>query len=364
VRTQCVQGGAKLKGVLKGGDKNETIDVNVSDKNNGTYACAYDVATRGEYTLTLTIDGKPVHHSPYTVVARPGATDATKTAIVGDVSKSAAGLSSFKIQLKDKNGNPRHKGGDDVKVRFERPVTTVTKARDANDGSFDVQVPPELQGQYDVIVNVAGHDIKVGSQKIDSTPLSSAESDEIKKKMPGAADALLRMLAHASPSERAAVLADLRTGLKSDSELEQVRAAETAERQRKADADAKAKQQARDAKKAAKVAREQQLKDELAQLDAAEAQARAKAAEEVRVIVRVCCSCVRDDVRARAQEKALAAELQTASAAEKARRQKEADAARAQREKEHEEYERKLAAATAAAQADERKVVCLFVRVS
>ncbi len=62
-------------------------------------------------------------------------------------------------------------------------MTTVAKAQDANDGTFNVEVPPELEGEYNVILNVAGHDINVGKTKVDNTPLTAAETEEIKRKV-------------------------------------------------------------------------------------------------------------------------------------------------------------------------------------
>jgi hypothetical protein len=332
---KCVTGGAKLAGVLVGGEKNETIKLEVKDNNDGTYACAYDIEHRGTYKLDVTIAGEAVDKSPYSVVAKPGATDPTKTALLDKSATAQAGQKAFTVQLHDKVGNRRDKGGDDVKVRFERPVTTGSVGKDTKNGTFDVVVPPHLEGDYNVFVTVDGHEIDAGKLNVAPTALQKEHEEEVKKRFPGASPALLRLLGNASPSERAEILDELRSGMLPADQLGQVRAKEEADRKAKADAAAKADADAAAAKKAAKEAKVKARADELAALEAKEKKARDDASAEL----------------AR-----LTADVAAADAADRKKVADKLAAAEAQRAQVKAEYEAKLAAAHAAHAAAEAQL--------
>jgi len=72
-------------------------------------------------------------------------------------SKGKPGDNFFQLQAKDKNGNPKKTGGDDVKVVLRKKIEREAEIVDNGDGSYSVKHPHGLDpGDYKVSVSMGG----------------------------------------------------------------------------------------------------------------------------------------------------------------------------------------------------------------
>jgi len=275
----CVDGGAALTVALSGP---ESITGEVKDNGDGTYACAYDIEKAGDYKMDVQIGGEHVAKSPFTVVARPGATHVANTEVVASNKAADAGKNVVTLQLKDVKGNKRHKGGDKVMVTVEQVVKREVAARDNGDGTFAVDVPPDMVGDVKLSTAINGEAAPGDAGAVTAVnkpvPVSAEHAALVKAALPASSASMLRMLERMAPDERQELVDELRTGLKADQALSAQRQKETAARDAKREAAAKAKADAKAAKKAAKAKLDEEIAKQLADEEAAEAAEASKVA--------------------------------------------------------------------------------------
>jgi len=275
-QNRCSEGGAAVSVTLVGGTKKETIKGEVKDLKNGIYECAYDIENAGDYQMSVLVNKEHIQGSPFLVEARPGRTHPASTEDKQPKKETAAGSDvALVLQLKDVKGNLRDKGGDKVKVKLEQVVTHEVDAIDNGDGTFGVIVPGHMHGDLKIAPHVEGEAVGSGMAVTAKPVAVSKEHEEVvKRAMPGNQAMVLKMLGNMNVSERESFVLELKSGLKDEKALKEVRDNESAARQQLADTKATKEKADSDAKAAKKASWDADVKAQKA--------AQAKAAEERR----------------------------------------------------------------------------------
>jgi len=203
------EGGADVGGHLNTNGV-PPIPVEVHDNEDGTYTCSYPGITRsGEYLLEPTLDGRPVKGAPFKLTVHPGDISVDNTDVTfPDINIS--GLEGPTITLRDDQHNTRNTGGDAVvaEIRQKTRLPPV-KARDNGDGTYEIDYPANLKGNYEAVVTVNGNDAPGGPWNIDveGSDISEEHQAQAQELLPG--HAFLRLLHGASGSEREKILSEI-----------------------------------------------------------------------------------------------------------------------------------------------------------
>jgi len=205
-------GGAKVGGVIVNLDDGQSVPIHVHDNGDGTYTCTYPgIKTSGNYELTPTLDGVPVKGAPFKLFVLPGDISIDNTAIsLPDV--HVAGLEGPIITLRDEHLNSKNLGGDKVVAEIKRKTRLPpVKAHTNEDGSYEIDYPASLKGQYEAAVTLNGNDAPGGTWEIDVQPttLTEAHQQEVERLTPQAKNPFLRLLNNASESEREKILKEI-----------------------------------------------------------------------------------------------------------------------------------------------------------
>jgi len=213
-------GGAYVQAFLKkdGEVDEELIEAVVVDKQNGIYDATYQVETSGRYTLVVTLNAEQIAQSPFTVRAVSGPVFAKKTLvkpIVDNPSKAKAGVAAYKFHLRDRIGNPRTKGGDELNVFLRRPIRRPATVVDNGDGSYDVIYPPGLErGEYELAAEVKGETVELPNISIhvdEPEPLPQEEQEIVEASLPSSSSFIVDILRGLDESKKKAFLADLQS---------------------------------------------------------------------------------------------------------------------------------------------------------
>jgi hypothetical protein len=141
----------------------ETVHPTVKDNGNGTYDVEYSVGTPGDYTVNVSLHGKPVKDAPFHPHIKASAS-ADQSYAEGPGLESLVDNEPgvFTIHAVDKNGQPRNDGGDPFEVSIQNPDGSEQKPHvvDNNDGTYTVTYDPKDPGDYNVHVNLEGSPIK------------------------------------------------------------------------------------------------------------------------------------------------------------------------------------------------------------
>eukprot|EP01113_Clastostelium_recurvatum_P018917 TRINITY_DN222_c0_g1_i3.p1 TRINITY_DN222_c0_g1~~TRINITY_DN222_c0_g1_i3.p1 ORF type:complete len:958 (+),score=357.35 TRINITY_DN222_c0_g1_i3:135-3008(+) len=142
------------------GPEGET-PVHVEDNGDGTYSVAYSPSAHGDYTVNVTLHGRPIKDTPKKVHIKP-APDATQSYAEGPGLEGgqAEKPAKFTIHAKDFDGNDRKDGGDPFEVNVEGPAPAEVKVKDNGDGTYDVEYYPTVPGDYKVNVTLNDEAIK------------------------------------------------------------------------------------------------------------------------------------------------------------------------------------------------------------
>jgi len=135
--------------------KDDTVTVQVVDKNDGTYDVSYNATKPGDYMIHTNIRGKPIRDMPKKVHCYKGS-DASKTIVEGPgVTGGYAGKElPFTIRAIDKDGQPVPVGGDHYTVKVEGPTNQDVKVKDNGDGTYSGSYIAHVPGDYKVHVSV------------------------------------------------------------------------------------------------------------------------------------------------------------------------------------------------------------------
>jgi len=165
-------GGAKVSAFLKSldaVDEAEVINADVEDNKDGRYKVSYVVNNIGRYLLTVEVienqTAVAIAKSPFTVRAVSGPPDAEKTIVKPlseNVKKSRAGLPALKFHLRDRFGNHKTKGGDDLNVYLRKPTRKPAQIVDNGDGTYDITYPKGIEtGEYELVAELKGKPVNL-----------------------------------------------------------------------------------------------------------------------------------------------------------------------------------------------------------
>lgn len=155
-------GGEGFTVKVVGADGTE-LPASLVDNNNGTYDGSYTATVPQDYTVVIQLDGTDIKNSPFAVKvdgSDPKESNAYGPGLEGGKVGQPA---QFKIQGRNKQGEPVTQGGDDFTVKVEGPNGPVdAKLVDNNDGSYEVEYNPTQGGDHKVEVFLRGEPLAQG----------------------------------------------------------------------------------------------------------------------------------------------------------------------------------------------------------
>jgi len=148
------EGGANFDVLIDG--PSGPIKPTVTDNKNGTYTVEYQPETAGKHVVNVLLDKVPIKGAPFSVDILAGA----------DFSNSFIEKFTFIVRTRDKRGENRKNGGDNVSVTIQDPHHNPLKnvdLKDLGDGTYLVSYSlPEdyTPGEYIISTMIDGKNIK------------------------------------------------------------------------------------------------------------------------------------------------------------------------------------------------------------
>eukprot|EP00698_Gefionella_okellyi_P019273 TRINITY_DN5888_c0_g1_i1.p1 TRINITY_DN5888_c0_g1~~TRINITY_DN5888_c0_g1_i1.p1 ORF type:complete len:5059 (-),score=1335.09 TRINITY_DN5888_c0_g1_i1:98-15274(-) len=136
-----------------------TIDARVTDNGDGTYTAFYALPYAGPAQLRISLAGKAIRDSPFSVQIAPSHTSGGRCIVTDITSLCPAGTtSSFNIIAHDQFGNKRPTGGDEftVSLRSASAGSLQGDVTDNSNGSYSVNYTLTTAGQYELLVMLKG----------------------------------------------------------------------------------------------------------------------------------------------------------------------------------------------------------------
>lgn len=161
--------------------KGNDVPVKLVDNGDGTYTGSYAPQVAGPHEINATLAGKPIKDMPKVISLTHNIFEKNRKPVTHfffllwfciqtiNVKHGAhAGFTtiesiSFIVQGKDKNGEKRTTGGDDVTVQISGPNGSKVQStvKDIGDGTYLCNYPyPSSGGRYKISVLVDGNEIK------------------------------------------------------------------------------------------------------------------------------------------------------------------------------------------------------------
>eukprot|EP01121_Diplochlamys_sp_Union-15-3_P020480 TRINITY_DN7998_c0_g8_i1.p1 TRINITY_DN7998_c0_g8~~TRINITY_DN7998_c0_g8_i1.p1 ORF type:complete len:1017 (-),score=233.55 TRINITY_DN7998_c0_g8_i1:4-3000(-) len=157
---------------------------NVEDCKDGTYKVQINPTQPGDYVVTCSVSGKPIG-DPVPISVRHSLKD-LKVGLSGSGLKGGATgkLLSFIISLKDKNSSIYPLNSSDVNVIISGP-SKVDPNCSADDGVINVEYTANVDGNYNIIIELYGKKIFNGVSKVTTpkpiVPPASASHSSVTK---------------------------------------------------------------------------------------------------------------------------------------------------------------------------------------
>jgi hypothetical protein len=151
--------------------------------------------------------------APFHLRVWAGETDSNNT-VVNVPSHVKAGDPSISVELRDNFGNKREDTKkDNVRAALKRTDHPTVSARDNGDGTYAVDFPPNLRGNYEVHITVNDQTPPGGpwTNQIMPNPLPASLKEELQQIAPDIREIMERVLGTTTPSERELLFADLRS---------------------------------------------------------------------------------------------------------------------------------------------------------
>jgi hypothetical protein len=110
----------------------------LKDQSDG-YSAAYNVSNAGSYNLNIELLGIHVQGSPYLVVVSGGLTDPSSCVLQG-ADKTVIGVTGiFTLLARDRFGNLRTSGGENVQIHVSGPFYVISKTSDLQNGRYEIE---------------------------------------------------------------------------------------------------------------------------------------------------------------------------------------------------------------------------------
>jgi filamin len=129
------------------------VPVQLKDNGDGTYTADFAPDNAGDHKIEVTLKGKPVANSPYTIQVREGA----------DHNTSFIENFQFVIRARTKRNQNMSRGGEPFEVAISGPAGRVdNRLKDNGDGTYtcSYSLPAGSRGQYTFNIKVNGRDIQ------------------------------------------------------------------------------------------------------------------------------------------------------------------------------------------------------------
>jgi len=150
-------GGAAGQIAVSVSGSNSVGSINVEDRGGGSYRARYTPVIAGTDQVDVRVAGQPVPGSPFSSTVAPGAADPDQTtASVPDGSFGEA--LEIMVSVRDKQGNPLGRGGDQVRVLIEHGLELAVE--DRGDGTYRAEWIPRTVGTFKVDILLNGKAIK------------------------------------------------------------------------------------------------------------------------------------------------------------------------------------------------------------
>ena len=154
---RCPIGGEKFD-VKISGPSEATVSFNYVDNENGTYTVTYQPKEYGDHKVSIQLRDTHIKSSVFTVPVIRAGPDPSQTLVYGDgLEKAMVGKpAQFKIESRNKLGNPVGKGGDPFVIAIKGPEDTEVEAqlKDNQDGTYDVTYTPVTVGPHEIAVTL------------------------------------------------------------------------------------------------------------------------------------------------------------------------------------------------------------------
>jgi Filamin/ABP280 repeat/Invasin, domain 3/Bacterial Ig-like domain (group 1) len=136
---------------------NNVGGVNVEDRGGGSYRARYTPVIAGTDQVDVRVAGQPVPGSPFSSTVAPGAADPDMTTASVPDGSFAEPLEII-VSVRDKQGNPLGRGGDQVRVMIEHGLELAVE--DRGDGTYRAEWIPRAVGTFKVDILLNGKAIK------------------------------------------------------------------------------------------------------------------------------------------------------------------------------------------------------------
>jgi len=149
------------------GPSGQKTNGQVVDNNDGTYSCSYIPSESGATAIDVQLSNHSIQDSPFHVNVAAGLADPNKSSATGSGLKGAVAgePATFKVTLKDKDGNQPNHGGSAAEIGVVcegpngKPVGKAAEVVDNNDGTYDVTYYPEEAGNNKVQLKLNGANV-------------------------------------------------------------------------------------------------------------------------------------------------------------------------------------------------------------
>jgi len=136
-------------------------DAKIRDQENGRYTVSFTTFIKGNYWISITLEGEEISGSPYLCDMKPSYVDVgtSKAAGMGLLSVGTFRDSTFIIHSYDKYGNHLDQGGDPWQVSIvgsEMPEVTIA---DNNDGTYTCNYSTTIKGDLQVFIGIKGREL-------------------------------------------------------------------------------------------------------------------------------------------------------------------------------------------------------------
>jgi len=171
-------GGDPFKVVVRG-PNNRTLDSPVKDNGNGTYSVSYKPVDYGKHTVEVTLEGKPVAKSPYTVNAsRPSGYPSALNCFAdgpGLKGGDTAEPSVFTIHARDENNQKVVPSSNPFIVQITSPNGDDVDAdvTDNRDGTYGVSYQATKVGPHTIVVGLKNPVIPTNWEHIKDSPFTA-----------------------------------------------------------------------------------------------------------------------------------------------------------------------------------------------
>jgi hypothetical protein len=130
----------------------------VVDSGGGMYTATYTASRAGDYTLSITLQGRPISGSPFHVLVCPSAGSAPCSRVADELAHAYAVAGEpvqLRVQAMDQFGNALNLGGNLLEARLHCASSVIAgKVQDMQNGSYEIECMATVAGLYKLAVQM------------------------------------------------------------------------------------------------------------------------------------------------------------------------------------------------------------------